>query len=58
MTEAEIIDNIPELRSAQKSFFTSQQTKDISFRKQQLKKLLNEVIKREKDMPEEKNTPI
>ena len=42
--------NIPELISAQKSFFTSQQTKDISFRKNSLKKLLKEIIKRENDI--------
>ncbi|WP_299106816.1 aldehyde dehydrogenase [uncultured Tenacibaculum sp.] len=39
--------NIPELILAQKNFFASQQTKDISFRKNTLKKLLKELVKRE-----------
>ena len=39
--------NIPELILAQKTFFSSQQTKDVSFRKNTLKKLLKELIKRE-----------
>lgn len=39
--------NIPELILAQKNFFASQQTKDISFRKNSLKKLLKELIQRE-----------
>ncbi len=42
--------NIPELIQAQKSFFKTQQTKDISFRKAALKRLQKEVIKREPDI--------
>ncbi|CAL2101270.1 4,4'-diaponeurosporen-aldehyde dehydrogenase [Tenacibaculum sp. 190130A14a] len=39
--------NIPELIASQRQFFSSQQTKDVSFRKNTLKKLLKELIKRE-----------
>lgn len=42
--------NIPELLQAQKNFFANQQTKDISFRKNALKKLQKELIKRENDI--------
>ena len=42
--------NIPALVQSQKNYFASQQTKDISNRKQLLKKLLSEVIKRENDI--------
>ncbi|OSY87413.1 aldehyde dehydrogenase [Tenacibaculum holothuriorum] len=42
--------NIPQLLKAQKDFFTTQKTKDISFRKAVLKKLLSELISREKDI--------
>ncbi len=42
--------NIPKLLQEQKSFFASQQTKDISFRKEMLKKLQKELIKRESDI--------
>ncbi len=44
------IDAIPELITAQKSFFATQQTKDISFRKKQLQSLQKELIKREADI--------
>ncbi len=47
-----INDALPELTLAQKSFFATQQTKTISFRKKQLQKLLNEVTKRETDIIE------
>ena len=50
MTEVEIIENIPQLRDAQKAFFATQQTKNISFRKKQLQKLLQEITKKEKDI--------
>lgn len=42
--------NVIELLQLQKDFFKTQQTKDVSFRKATLKKLLNEVIKRENDI--------
>ena len=42
--------DIPKLVSAQKQFFASQQTKDISFRKNALRKLQNELFKREADI--------
>ena len=42
--------NIPKLLQKQKSFFASQQTKDISFRKEMLKKLQKELIRRESDI--------
>ena len=42
--------DIPKLVSAQKQFFTSQQTKDISFRKNALRKLQSELFKREADI--------
>ena len=42
--------NIPTLVQSQKNYFASQQTKDIYIRKQLLKKLLSEVIKRENDI--------
>lgn len=50
MTEATIIDTIPQLILNQKKFFAAQKTKDISFRKKQLQLLLKELIKREKDI--------
>jgi len=50
MTENAIINKIPELITVQKSFFASQQTKDISFRKKQLELLQKELIKRENDI--------
>ncbi|ARV06487.1 aldehyde dehydrogenase [Polaribacter sp. SA4-10] len=42
--------NIPNLLQAQKNFFSSQKTKDISFRKEILKKLQKELIRRESDI--------
>jgi len=42
--------NISQLISKQSNFFKSQATKDINFRKQSLKRLRDEVIKREKDI--------
>jgi len=42
--------NITQIVQEQKSYFASHQTKDISKRKQLLKKLLAEVTKREKDI--------
>lgn len=42
--------NIPELVQAQKNYFATQQTKSISTRKQLLKKLLSEILKRDKDI--------
>ena len=42
--------DISELVHAQKNFFATQQTKDISYRKNTLKKLQKEVIKRENDI--------
>ncbi|CAM1351084.1 aldehyde dehydrogenase [Tenacibaculum crassostreae] len=42
--------NIPELIANQKSYFASQQTKVVSFRKNALKKLLKELLKREDDI--------
>ena len=42
--------NIPKIIQEQKSYFVSQQTKDISKRKTLLKKLLSEVLHREKDI--------
>ena len=42
--------DIPKLVSAQKHFFASQQTKDISFRKNALRKLQSELFKREADI--------
>ncbi|APG65256.1 aldehyde dehydrogenase [Tenacibaculum todarodis] len=42
--------NIPQLVQSQKDFFASQQTKDISFRKNALKRLQKEVIRRENDI--------
>ncbi len=42
--------DIPKLVSAQKQFFASQQTKDISFRKNALRKLQRELFKREDDI--------
>jgi len=50
MTEKNTINAIPELINAQKSFFSTQKTKDISFRKKQLKLLLTEITKRENDI--------
>ncbi|WP_317208112.1 aldehyde dehydrogenase [Tenacibaculum ovolyticum] len=41
---------IPELVQAQKDFFSTQQTKEISFRKNALKKLQKELIRRERDI--------
>ena len=42
--------NIPQLVQAQKEFFATQQTKDISYRKDALKRLQKEIIKRESDI--------
>ncbi|MEE9408593.1 MAG: aldehyde dehydrogenase [Polaribacter sp.] len=42
--------NIIDTLQSQKKFFITQQTKDISFRKEYLKKLQNELIKRETDI--------
>ncbi|WGH75151.1 aldehyde dehydrogenase [Tenacibaculum tangerinum] len=42
--------NIPELVQAQKNFFATQQTKDISFRKSALKRLQKELVAREQDI--------
>jgi aldehyde dehydrogenase (NAD+) len=42
--------NCPDIIKAQKDFFQSRQTQDISYRKKSLKKLLKEVKKREKDI--------
>lgn len=42
--------NISKIIQDQKNYFASQQTKNISFRKKQLKKLLKEITKREKDI--------
>ncbi len=42
--------DIPQLIKEQKHFFASQQTKDISKRKQLLRNLLQEITKREKDI--------
>ena len=42
--------DISTLLKNQKNFFASQQTKDISYRKKLLKKLLSEIQKREKDI--------
>jgi len=50
MTKNTALDIIPELVSAQKSFFATQETKNISFRKKQLQLLLSELIKRENDI--------
>lgn len=50
MTETAIINAIPELVIAQKTFFASQKTKNISFRKKQLKLLQDEIVTREKDI--------
>lgn len=50
MTENATVEAIPELILAQKSFFATQQTKNISFRKKQLQKLLKELVIREQDI--------
>ena len=42
--------NISQLVQAQKEFFATQQTKDISYRKDALKRLQKEIIKRESDI--------
>lgn len=42
--------NIPALVQSQKNFFATQQTKDISFRKNALKRLQKELIAREQDI--------
>lgn len=42
--------NISQIIQEQKTYFASQQTKDISNRKKLLKSLLSEIIKREKDI--------
>jgi aldehyde dehydrogenase (NAD+) len=44
--------NISELVQSQKKYFAAQQTKNSSTRKQLLKKLLSEILKREKDIVE------
>lgn len=41
---------IPKILKSQRFFFATQQTKDVSFRKKALKKLLSEVEKRENDI--------
>ncbi|SNR14751.1 aldehyde dehydrogenase [Tenacibaculum jejuense] len=41
---------IPEIIQEQRHFFATQQTKDISFRKNSLQKLLKEITKRENDI--------
>ena len=41
---------IPQIIEQQKQFFATQRTKDISFRKKSLRKLLKEVARREKDI--------
>ena len=41
---------IPQIIEQQKQFFATQRTKDISFRKKSLRKLLKEVNRREKDI--------
>ncbi|MFY7672066.1 aldehyde dehydrogenase [Tenacibaculum sp. MEBiC06402] len=41
---------IPQIIEQQKQFFATQQTKDVSFRKNSLRKLLKEVTRREKDI--------
>ena len=41
---------IPEIIQGQRRFFATQQTKDISFRKKSLQKLLKEITKRENDI--------
>ncbi len=50
MATTQITNGIPELILAQKSFFATQQTKDVSFRKKSLQKLQKEIIRREKDI--------
>ncbi len=42
--------NIPALVEQQRAFFKSHKTKEIAFRKESLKKLLEELMKREKDI--------
>ncbi|CAM1351423.1 aldehyde dehydrogenase [Tenacibaculum insulae] len=42
--------NISELIQSQKNFFATQQTKNVSFRKETLKKLQKELLKRENDI--------
>ena len=42
--------NIPQLVQSQKDFFASQKTKDVSFRKDTLKRLQKELLKRENDI--------
>lgn len=44
------MENISQVISNQKAFFKSQATKDINFRKQSLKRLKVEIIKREQDI--------
>ncbi len=50
MATNQTTNGIPELILAQKSFFATQQTKDVSFRKKSLQKLQKEIIRREKDI--------
>ena len=50
MTELEVINGLPEILAAQRHFFNTQQTKAIAFRKEQLQKLLKEVIKKEQNI--------
>ena len=50
MTKDTNLDIIPQLVLNQKSFFATQQTKKISFRKKQLQLLLKELIKKEEDI--------
>lgn len=50
MTETTTTETISKIISAQQSFFRSQETKDIAFRKRSLVKLLKEITTREKDI--------
>ncbi len=50
MTTSNTLDIIPQLVLDQKTFFATQQTKDISFRKKQLQLLQKELVKREDDI--------
>lgn len=43
-------ETIPAIIQEQRSFFASQQTKDVSFRKKSLQRLLKEITKREQDI--------
>ncbi len=50
MENSTIQNAIPEVILAQKNFFKTQQTKDVSFRKKSLQKLLKEITRREEDI--------